>query len=1742
MKPGLTVGDIVEAPRVRTVVRLGDLQDEALARDLVEGFLLTADAAHVLDVVLGAIERREGCGFFLQGNFGSGKSHLLAVLARVLGDEAAYGRIAAQLGRSAVPPAAAAVAVSLVDYDARERLEDIVVDALSAHCRARGSPLFAPPDAAALADIRRSIEETRAAELAAFLAEKRVEAGALFAPESAALLGELIARHGLPYRLRPGRKALWDALAERLGGGGLALLIDELSEFLRSKPDDRAFQEDIRFLQFLGERTSTGPYWVLATLQEWIEETGQVRQETFHKIKDRYPVRFRLSGRHVEELITKRLVRKKPGAEAKLAALWDALTEAFGEIGFTAATFAALYPVHPGTLALLDELRPLFSQHRGVVDFIHAQIAGDPLRAIKGMLGAPAATLLTADRIFDHFEVRIRELAACRPLVDTVYRYFAREAERLFPDARTRATALRALKLLILGEMSPREKKPTVRQLARLLADSVTDLDPSANYEYLAGILKHMEREGAYIERAPGPAPVDDVYRVKPQADMLAVLAQKIRDTAERLNFADPRITAELLPLFDGQDLPLARLGPRSAMTVACRWQGTRRRAEVFLWHLAALTAQDLAAARERIESGAADFVLLMGMPLDVFEGDPAAAFAAELPADLPLAFWLPHAPEPAALREHCARLVLRATYREEQTAAARMLEERLDEAIKENIPLIREQIRGLYFRGSLVLPRETIDPSTFGMVEFNELVNRAADRALERRHPRHRSIAPKTEVSLAGRFAELMRHFFIPGLLAPEGSRTLQAVIEGYLKPLGILNKTPQGFALRVDIERSPAVKALCALIAEAPRGRLPYADAERFLRRGPYGMCSEQFALFVLAMLASGSATAWGDDERIPFHTLSETGFRSIRALGAGDLLPEELRERLKNASYLPEDVRRRDLASLSAQDQAWQALKAFGQETLSELADCGQQIKRCRGLPGAETLPFDALDAKSRAVQETVAAIDYRKGAREGLEAFLSREAAAPQFAAMLCQVRAARRFLAADIGRHLQAREYIEGARRVLAGASPPWTAADEALAPLAEALGSREILWDEAAAREARARFEGFLDRYLVAYRAAHDAARGEQRFAPYRAVLATPEHRLLTALGRITALAQEGAPAAWSTELDAALARSCRGVRINELRVAPVCRCGFSGAGEQDLPPPDELRALLRERLRAAIDGVRGGASGGKLRAAAPRLREAGRHEDASFLERLLSIDSGDPDACAALAADWPENAGALLSQSLGEGLTVVTRNIREFTAQVVGKSFTREALGRAFSAWLGDARDLPASAVLRIVEGAAEDELESLPPLFRVRFPELIAKGRAEGIAALQRQVLCASWCRTHDAPPETLTIAPDAAGAFADAAQDLRDRSPEILADWIARTEERLPEGVWEKAAARLGIAGDGDALLAAALRERTFPSFLRYALGRGLDLVLAGATPPELPPEKGEAAGHLARERGLARRAAALAAELLRCIAALERELAAAEARDWERVLGTAMAPAVYSAHALANVASALGIALDPAPAGERLAAACARHERAFAAFMRAPVTADMLRIEHLERHVVDRHREVFNPAQVVRILADGLRYDLWLCLRDEFLPHLGATFRIVEERALWAHLPTTTEVQLAKIKLPGTALFGPRIVTRDAYLQGGHQDAIVKVEYIDELCHGVRGGMPDVYREALAGAAIKLQGLLDALPPRTLVLLFADHGFAENREFDERAKYEQPRYVHGGASLFEVIVPAAVLYRV
>jgi len=81
------------------------------------------------------------------------------------------------------------------------------------------------------------------------------------------------------------------------------LILDELSEFLRAKPDRRSFNEDIRFLQFMGEWAQGRPFWPLAAVQE----------QTYRKIKDRYPVRLLLTPAHVKDLIGRSILVKKEG-------------------------------------------------------------------------------------------------------------------------------------------------------------------------------------------------------------------------------------------------------------------------------------------------------------------------------------------------------------------------------------------------------------------------------------------------------------------------------------------------------------------------------------------------------------------------------------------------------------------------------------------------------------------------------------------------------------------------------------------------------------------------------------------------------------------------------------------------------------------------------------------------------------------------------------------------------------------------------------------------------------------------------------------------------------------------------------------------------------------------------------------------------------------------------------------------------------------------------------------------------------------------------------------------------------------------------------------------------------------------------------------------------------------------------------------------------------------------------------
>ena len=75
----LRIGDLIDVPPVRTVIRLEEGRTRSLA--IAESFVFTEEVSAHYSVLADALVKDHGRGFFLQGDFGSGKSHFLAALS-----------------------------------------------------------------------------------------------------------------------------------------------------------------------------------------------------------------------------------------------------------------------------------------------------------------------------------------------------------------------------------------------------------------------------------------------------------------------------------------------------------------------------------------------------------------------------------------------------------------------------------------------------------------------------------------------------------------------------------------------------------------------------------------------------------------------------------------------------------------------------------------------------------------------------------------------------------------------------------------------------------------------------------------------------------------------------------------------------------------------------------------------------------------------------------------------------------------------------------------------------------------------------------------------------------------------------------------------------------------------------------------------------------------------------------------------------------------------------------------------------------------------------------------------------------------------------------------------------------------------------------------------------------------------------------------------------------------------------
>ncbi|MBI5369330.1 MAG: hypothetical protein HZA54_20005 [Planctomycetes bacterium] len=1453
--PPVRIGDLIEVPPVRTVVRL----EEGLraARETCAGFVFTDEVARHVAALAACLLADHGRGILLRGDFGAGKSHFLAALGAWLAgapDAAALtaahpdlARVAAS-GRRFLP-----VPVSLVNFRGATALEEILIGAIERQLAAAGRPTPLSPLGRFLAHLR---EVLRAPGLAPTFAAAQGIAPATLDdwlaadPRRAYSAGSRFLEergHTVPAGLLEEKSETLAGAVEavrRAGFHGPVLLIDELSEFLQSKPDPARLNEDARTLQLLGETAAETPLWIVAAVQEGLESVGDIAGPTLRKIKDRFPVLLRLSTLHVRDLIERRLVRKRPAAEAEIRRIHENYRACFPGFDSPLADFYRIYPIHPATLALLEGLGALFSQHRGIVDFVHARLGGDPERGIPGILDRPAAMLLAPDAIYEHFAPRLAEFSDFNVYPRHIVPHLDAAIAQAIPAEADRALARRLVRMLVLYALHPTARPPSVRGLAELAACMLAAHDPDLNAGFVAeAVLEPLAGASPFLIRREGASgdPLDRVYAISREEDHARTLRARVERIAAGLAPEDTRLVREplaTLPASAAWPGPLADLLPgRAPVRRAVSWRHTRREA-VIVWGEPGGEAELARHLEAALAPGGADFAVVLA-PTALTVAVPHVAVW-RLPA--------PRGDEAKTLREGVALARTAAALAPGNPADAPLMAE-AEEARRRAEPAIHAALLSILYAGEFAGRALPVDPAARALRRFQRLLEAAGELLLEERYPRFKEVAPGGVGPAPRLFSRLVQELLVPGSLPLAAARAsgLTEAVESLAVPLGLVEIKAGAFRLAPDPAGHPLLGLVFALLK--PGAAAALADVRRALEAGPFGLPPESAGFLLVALAHAGLIRFLSGERRVPVEFVDPLTLAPAISVALGEQLSREDRELLVQACRFLAPPAGWEAFGLRAQREAWQAAVRFKGRAEELLATVGRALEQAARYPAFAALDLGgAVAARLVRLASAVEEIKVSHGAQEGLERFLHAWRAAGLADADVAWLERLQIFFTgfaeefvfiAHYVRHAAVEGAIEGAA---AGAGAGETGGGDA--ELARRVRVVREFYERPEERivadggtALRAAFGSFRERYVAAYREGHAA----RQAAAVRRGPAPGTRRAVELVRRLAAIGPLDRPPG----LEALLARleapagraACRANLDEELLRSPLCGCGFvvgdaPAGGEEADPGPAiaeclgryreilaQPRVLEAVRARAyALEHADAGATE-RLRRLAALVADPAGASDAGLLDRLDDATVADLARALAGGTRMEERSLGDLARTLGGrrlGAGKVLDQVREWVGNVPEGTLlalTGAAAGGADAgamgaagagvAWwarlhgevLGEAapaeeqvtRD--AAALGRILEARfpAEEVGRRLARLATVEIGEFLAR------EPLHTGALRAAWRvlaeRVLRDPRELPAGAPASAHVVAAEAAALRERLA-TLGDYAARVGRAFPE----------------------------------------------------------------------------------------------------------------------------------------------------------------------------------------------------------------------------------------------------------------------------------------------------------------------------------------------------------------
>ena len=296
-------GDLIQFQPIESVIQLRDADEATAARQLVETYVFSEEMAEKLvDLVIPQLQfdqPADNKGLLVVGNYGTGKSHLLAVISGL----AENADLASSVNNAIVADAASKISgrfkVVRTEIGATTMsLRDILVAELEENLEAIGVP-YSFPDAGQVISSKRSFEEMMA------------------------------------------------AFHETFPDQGLMLVVDELLDYLRTRKDQELVL-DLNFLREIGEVCKDLRFRFVAGVQEAIFDSPRFAfvADSIHRVKDRFE-QILIVRKDVKFVVAERLLKKNGDQQAKIREYLTGFSKFYGNMNERMDEFVRLFPVHP---------------------------------------------------------------------------------------------------------------------------------------------------------------------------------------------------------------------------------------------------------------------------------------------------------------------------------------------------------------------------------------------------------------------------------------------------------------------------------------------------------------------------------------------------------------------------------------------------------------------------------------------------------------------------------------------------------------------------------------------------------------------------------------------------------------------------------------------------------------------------------------------------------------------------------------------------------------------------------------------------------------------------------------------------------------------------------------------------------------------------------------------------------------------------------------------------------------------------------------------------------------------------------------------------------------------------------------------------------------------------------------------------------------------------------------------------